>query len=114
MKTKLEIINETVAYYSEDPKRRANVAGFCHYLTDDGRMCAVGRCLSDEGLKIAKDYRGRINSKLIALLKEEYHIDNSEFWINLQNLHDSAENWDDNGLTAIGKLVVEDIMDLYK
>lgn len=52
MKTKLEIIEETAAYYCEDPSRRAynrvNMFAFeptCQYITLDGRRCAVGRYL---------------------------------------------------------------------
>lgn len=42
MKTKLEIIEETVQYYSEDVTRRASdSSGVCEYYTFDGRMCAV-------------------------------------------------------------------------
>lgn len=48
--TAVEIINETVAYYSEDTSRRGiTYTGFgdlkCVYITAGGQMCAVGRCL---------------------------------------------------------------------
>jgi hypothetical protein len=58
MKTKIEIIDEVVAYYSEDLTRRSRVAPtvlyapndpgyYCKYATADGtdRHCAVGRYL---------------------------------------------------------------------
>ena len=46
---KLEILEETIAYYSEDPNRRSisEDGDGCYYLhPENGNRCAVGRCLT--------------------------------------------------------------------
>ena len=35
-------ITHVVNYYTEDPKRRAEVCGYCSLRTSDGRKCAIG------------------------------------------------------------------------
>lgn len=41
--TKLDIIEETVEYYKTH-NRATNKAGGCFYLSEQGDMCAIGRC----------------------------------------------------------------------
>lgn len=104
MKTKLEIIDETVDFYSEDVNRRAvRDGGNCEYLTDDGKMCAVGRCFTKEGLLRYKDELGGFNKYMMHHLKEEYRIEDDQFWSDLQYLHDMNRHWDENGLNENGK-----------
>ena len=103
-KTIKEIVEETLAFYEGDPSRRAtNFFGECKYETEDGRRCAVGRCLLPE--VDAKDLSGLVinlvsqKSKqqetdlvrfedLDDLLKEEYRGHPKGFWKDLQDLHD--------------------------
>lgn len=106
MKTKVEIINETVAFYSEDVKRRAvNEDGICEYKTKDGRKCAVGRVL------LAKAFRADIegcNALEILerygddILKKKYRGHEPQFWNKLQRIHDWEGHWNDDGLTHLG------------
>lgn len=110
MKTKLEIIEETVAYYSEDVRRRAAKGGSdCQYYDNEtGAMCAVGRCMTNP-----KEYAGVvINAEdLIAenpqVLKAEYQGHEAEFWEDIQHLHDSHWYWSDEGITERGLRRVE-------
>lgn len=116
MKTKLEIINETAAYYSEDPSRRAISNGNCVYFDPDtGNMCAVGRCLNKPS--DFKNNKGRscslINSEGYGIFKEDYKIMDSIFWHSLQNFHDSKRNWDEKGLTPFGKQHLEFLRHTY-
>lgn len=105
-KTKLEIINETVAFYSEDVKRRAvNEGGSCEYRTEDGRKCAVGRVLlprhyqvSLEGETASDILRGRGDSILFL----EYRGHSHGFWDALQHFHDRHQHWNRAGLTLEG------------
>ena len=46
-KTTVEIIEETANFYNLT-NRGLNPFGDCVYRTDDGKMCAVGRCLRDD------------------------------------------------------------------
>lgn len=123
MKTKEEIIDETVAYYSEDPSRRAvrydEVRGLqmgCFYLTPDGRKCAVGRALKPQEIGVLRRYDvegdninivdGILDDNDILLddlFLEEYQGHEVDFWIDLQDLHDVEEHWNKRGLTDFGK-----------
>ena len=102
--TKLEILEETVAYYSEDISRRGynEFENMCEYLTPDCKMCAVGRCLENPG----ELPNGGINSSrlwTIAKFKPEYDGHDPYFWGALQSLHDDLRYWDENGLTSLGE-----------
>lgn len=109
MKTKLEIINETVEYYSEDVSRRAtNDKGRCEYYIN-GKMCAFGRCMINPQFKYVSDdpTLGIKNVDQDPLLKKEYRGHENEFWVDLQNLHDNQYHWDKGGLTEFGQKYVE-------
>jgi hypothetical protein len=116
-KTKLEIIDETVAYYSEDVSRRAIISSGsmspCLYLTKDGRMCAVGRCLSEKGLEIYGNLSSCFTYGMIKYMKPGYVIEDSGFWANLQELHDSNDFWDKDGLSPNGALKVIELKEEY-
>jgi hypothetical protein len=119
MKTKLEIINETVEYYSEDVNRRAlsinkdgSVDG-CKYLTNDGKMCAVGRCLTEEGLEEFGSRASYYNRNMSPFFKEDYQIYDDFFWRDLQELHDYNHYWNEEGLTRHGKEQVQYLLETY-
>lgn len=111
MKTKIEIINETVEYYSADVSRRAvgDVKGLnsesCHYYKD-GKMCAVGRCMIDP--KHWSDSGAWVEDLLLEreggddFLKEEYRGHDAKFWKDLQVFHDTFHHWNENGITPTG------------
>ena len=91
MKTYLDVIEETVAYYSEDVSRRSvTVGGGCLYNSENGNQCAFQRCC----YPIREDLEDRSAKDVIQvfgydILKPEYqHLTDSEFWIVLQHLHD--------------------------
>lgn len=131
-KTKLEILDETVQYYTEDPKRRATTKGplgrnLCVYLAEDGRMCAFSRCMIDPSR--AKDVatpcgdmverllgkRVRTDEVIpVGILKPEYDGYTIHFWLQIQGIHDSGEYWDDKGMTGIGKERVKTLRGQYK
>jgi hypothetical protein len=118
MKTKLEIIDETVKYYSTDTSRRGIQktkigTNSCTYLTEDGKMCAVGRCM----IKPTIDLEGAADDVLadsFHLLKPEYRIEDLNFWIDLQRLHDDCYFWNENGLTKEGLNQVKRLKEEYK
>ncbi len=117
MKTKLEILNETVEYYSQLGRRALRSDGSCVYKTLDGRMCAVGRCMLSP-----EDY-GRpgiitlclgLPETLDSMLKPEYRGHLPGFWSSLQRLHDSAKHWNKDGsLSDAGRGCVEDSKRVY-
>lgn len=103
MKTENDIIKETVEYYWADPKgRRAATRLGCHYhVPDDGRMCAVGRCLTTEALPRASkvmcgahELAERLEADCLDdLLQPEYQGRPVYFWESLQKLHDEEHVW---------------------
>lgn len=123
-KTRKEIILETVAFYSEDPSRRAVIKedgrAKCRYLTEDGRKCAVGRCMI-EGKKIA--YAGlkfpadKVDAGIGDLedrdsqLLPEYRGHSLHFWSCLQEFHDADYNFTDTGLSDAGQQTVKYLLD---
>lgn len=116
MKSEIDIIIETAKYYN--PSNRAiSKRNTCTYLSESGDMCAVGRCLSEEGMKLFKEFEDKNSAcdtsveyffKLYGkdgfenALKEEYRGHDIEFWQSLQQLHDSKYSWDENGINDYG------------
>jgi hypothetical protein len=127
--TKIEIIEETINFYSQDPSRRAvktredGSSYACLYVYKEKR-CALSRCMSPEFLEkygeIIND-TGSITEDLSRYLSEELHINlddtllpkyrghNEDFWSDIQAMHDIVENWDKNGLTDRGRKFVTNI-----
>lgn len=121
-KTRLEIIDETVAFGYTSTHRGKTVGGHCFYLHPDTNVpCAVGRCCIAplpewEGpwtqLSIGNrqlDYETREE-----LLKPEYRAQGTYFWQEIQHLHDNDENWTDSGLSAVGTQRVIHLREKWK
>lgn len=103
VKTQEEVVKETIDFYSEDTSRRAkSLFGGCAYLTDDGKMCAVGRCFNEEGLELYGKHSHYVSGYMLRYLKSEYSVDDLSFWSDVQELHDNDNHWDENGLTKEG------------
>jgi hypothetical protein len=103
MKTKKQIINETVRYYSKHPRGLEVNAIGCSYLTKEGNMCAVGRCMTKKSLKIQKIIGVGDSDDLFTLvgepdkiLKKPYHGHPKYFWKELQDFHDDSKYWIQN------------------
>lgn len=115
MKTKTEIINETVLYYSEDVNRRSiSEQGGCSYLNHEGKMCAVGRCFTEEGLEKYGNASNFFGLNMIDSFKEEYKVYDTGFWEDLQKLHDYSGNWTSVGLSNKGRESVNYLLGIYK
>ena len=117
--TKLEIIAETAAYYSNPSNRGKKPEGGCFYLTKDGKMCAFGRCMIDPSYLAG--YGGLEDGEFLGankgvtkhftqeLLKPEYRGHNSSFWSALQNWHDDDSNFTETEISNIGILSLESL-----
>lgn len=121
--TAVEIIEETVNYYSEDVNRRAVKKdelgdSYCEYLSANGNMCAVGRCMSDPSLFDNDERITNILNKYKEedILKPQYLGHEQEFWRGLQRLHDDLGKryWCERGLTRSGKKEVLRLKKLYE
>lgn len=110
---RLEFLEDTVRYYSEDVLRRAvSKTGKCQYKTEDGRKCAIGRhIIKDkdcEAFDMSKDNTVQeIIRKNPDCLPEHVKELGVVFLINIQKLHDSRLYWNDNGISQEGKQEIE-------
>lgn len=117
-KTKVEIIDETVAFYGADPKgrRSMNKSGTCLYIGFHNTHCAFARCCTDEGLEslarlefnLVSDFRD-----IDGIVKPEYAGHSKAFWREIQMLHDNDIYWDDKGISFDGAQWVESLKSTY-
>lgn len=92
MRTYLDVVNETVEYYKNNPFGYDKGNESCCYFGPNGEMCAVGRCLNNPELLANKVINGDIviEKGFGGGLKDEYlHLNNPDFWQSLQYYHDS-------------------------
>lgn len=123
--TKIEIIDETVAFYAANTSRRAMNGDKCMYSTGRGpeeARCAVGRCMTEEAIDIyEKDSasimgltKTGIEEGIDSLLLPRYHGHDIYFWRGLQSFHDYVTNWGENDLTEIGKINFQLLRERYQ
>ena len=117
-KSKLEIIDETVAYYGEDLSRRAiNDRDECVYVDPvTGNRCAVGRYMVGEVYFVGSVEEFDDVTPLEDSLVDQYKGHSVDFWGDLQTLHDSSSFWNlgGKGLSASGKLHVSTLKKRWK
>lgn len=117
MKTKTEIIIETIQFYKDDPTARRSLGpdGECYYANSaDGldaniTHCAIGRCMTEGSLKSFGDFRGDVGDlvnkaklhHIDPLLYSEYQGHDIDFWDNLQQLHDQTRYWKPEHLAPV-------------
>ena len=128
--TELELLEDTIKYYSENPERRCVNTVSCYYspITANKESisegCAIGRHLDkDFALQIDKDDAdfdgdsGIITVLSVMLEKEENKSKfpdwmlkmNPSFLSEIQGLHDAKSHWDKNGLTQEGLEYIKEI-----
>lgn len=120
-KSKTEIIDETVEMIKSLGRALSEDKAMCMYRPEEHPGCAVGRCM------IPSEYDEEMENENIKLVQQDFadgDIDNillpeyrgheTEFWMHLQNLHDSSTYWtDDNQLTDNGYRKINDIKSKY-
>jgi hypothetical protein len=112
--TRQELLENTIAFYSEDVTRRAfdEGAGVCMYHTEDGRNCAIGRELkSPSTFGVATDSTNEAigATELMGELPKRLSSMGENFLGDIQAFHDCSVNWGMYGLTDIGKARVSTI-----
>ena len=115
MKTKKQIVLETIQFYGSDPANRRSVAekpSFrCLYNGPGGKHCAFARYVKPElqpQLPEGKRAFIVLNRMPSCLLPEVSHLSSDKaFWQSLQNFHDVNQHWDPvQGLSELGKAIV--------
>ena len=109
----IQLIDETVSAYAADPPalRSRDNLGTCMYVTNDGRKCAIGRCLNKKFVHQAARHNFE---HILSQVKARYKGFSQQFWRDLQELHDNNKNWDKNGLTEYGQTEVRYMKGTYK
>lgn len=109
-----KVLDETVEYYKTHP-RATDGQGDCKYYIK-GNMCAVGRCFKNPSKFRNEDIDVDNISKKYdfnAELKEQYQGLLIEFWLRLQDLHDTENYWEKtmygNDLTPLGFAVADEM-----
>lgn len=111
--TAIEIIDETVAFYSADVSRRSKKEdGGCAYAGKGGTKCAYSRCWREGVWR--KEYEDKIvisfsMPKPDELVEERYKGHDPSFWLQLQRFHDNDNYWDEMGLTDEGREYVKQL-----
>lgn len=110
--TQRELLVSTVQFYTSE--NRALSEGTCVYLkTENSPGCAIGRHLTPEVQQIfhkiqTEDCAGSITSmfdtiETKSLLPEWMQEMDADFLQRIQQLHDSLEYWNTEGISALGK-----------
>jgi hypothetical protein len=123
--SKLEILNETASFYSEDVTRRATGrSDDCVYVKQvegkEDQYCAFSRCCTPMG-RLALQAQCNESMGVIGAMSHLYqagHVSNPDsadeilepryrghsinFWAEIQDVHDNSRNWNDDGLTEDG------------
>jgi hypothetical protein len=113
----VEIINETVEFYSADTNRRStDDSGYCFYAGEKGKKCAYSRCCKEGVYKLEYENNTVHNLPIAAdeLVEKRYKGHSNVFWAQLQSLHDSSRNWNKKGLSEDGKKCVDLLLERYK
>lgn len=115
-----EILEDTIKHYNIN--NRCAVLEVCYYNPTSTNMegksegCAIGRLVSKRlSLKMDKTSvdGGISNPELFTLLPKKLQVLGVDFLVDLQNLHDSDRNWNEEGLTSQGEVVVRNIRECF-
>ena len=100
-----DILKDTIEYYSESP-RAVDSGGSCQYTDANGNHCAIGRYMREE-FQTTEFYAnngvsvGSLSADVDTYLKSNVLGLTEKFWIALQDIHDSDNNWceyDEDGI----------------
>ncbi len=115
--TKHEIIDETVEFYSNNPRSLDEEKEHCLYKGPNNTECAFARMVRDEdkvNLKEGWTAKALLNGLSIDIIKDEYKGYEFDFYNDIQALHDTKRYWKSGGLTDYGKEKVVELKREYK
>lgn len=116
---KIELVWDTVNYYSENPvERRSKSDVGCVYSPEsidnpNSEGCAVGRLLTNE-LKLKLDNVRELGTAGVSTIFHLLPLDIQEYSLDLlqslQTLHDQDINWTSTGISDRGEEFVKEII----
>lgn len=116
---KTEIIKETAAVYNSANRALDAATGDCMYLTNDGKKCAVGRCMAHPTITMTGSVGTlRENYQHYLSLEDEllpdYRGHSLDFWDGLQRFHDTPHFWTSTGLSGSGQEYLDYLLTAHK
>lgn len=118
MLTKVQILDETAEHFNLFNRAVENHK--CKYLTEEGRSCAFGRCLTDEAREKVHRTNEGIACNMIGedkdvqlMLQPQYRGHSFSFWRDVQVFHDTEENWSNAGVSEVGRAKLNSLKSLY-
>lgn len=112
-----EFLDDTLKYYVKDPSRRAIVIADkkirCMYKTTDGRKCAIGRHIAEDKYDSTIEGLGIVCVKMASIIPKQIKNLGTPFLLKIQLLHDCDDNWNSQGLSDHGKVIVGQIEDEF-
>lgn len=88
--TKIDLLNDTIAYFWGRPERQCVSGGSCQYsATETSEGCAIGRLLNPELAASLSQNVGVINDKVFDKLPLWLQAFGQDFLTILQDLHDT-------------------------
>lgn len=107
---RLAFLEETAAFYNLG-NRCFNESGLCQYFVGGKAGCAIGRHIQNKTLcrRLDKLEDGSIQAihdeafPIYQKLPEKLRELGIQFLVLMQDLHDEASYWDENGLSRSGK-----------
>lgn len=97
-----EIFDKVVTHLRTQ-KSRAMLGNSCAYRAPDGKMCAVGCLIPDELYDPKMENKGVMWLLVNKFTVPEFFKEHPNLLEELQTVHDMEENWNKNGLSAIGE-----------
>lgn len=101
----LAFLEETAGFYNTDNRALSNTGDCVYVSTDKSPGCAIGRHIPAELAKSLDDapFSGINNDDIFNAIPDSLRELTKMFLMNIQDLHDTAWNWDEKGLTAAGR-----------
>ncbi len=113
--TKEEFLKDTIEFFTLDNRGFDPDTNNCNYHCIDGNKCAIGRYMTVE-MADKSDYQNwDIDDIIQEKLLPKNVIDlGNNFLHDIQSLHDTESNWNDEGLSEEGKRNVDGIIYDFK
>lgn len=114
-KRQRDFLSETVNHFNN--KNRSVIYGKhgdkkCLYVPIEGKSdgCAIGRHIADKKLCEKLDIEGEIgDSNAFCMLPDNLQELGEDFLSEVQTLHDTDINWNDNGISTLGQYQADSI-----
>jgi hypothetical protein len=92
VKTKVEILDEIVEYYTNNPRSLGERG--CLYNGPNGEHCAFAlMCIDPTKLAEKAAASSNLRARGDVILKEEYRGYEADFYDEIQSIHDAGTNW---------------------